>query len=208
MTWPERRTLVIAGVIAVVVSLAAVGGWFWYEAQQRRVAAAYAEAMARVVAARTPQATPEARAAAAAGLEGVIARHPSAPTVSQAAYELGNLKFEAKQYAAARSAYEIALARGSSATVRTLARVGLGYTWEAERDYAKAIDAYQTVLKGLGPRDFMYEEGLMSLARAQELAGQKTEAADTYRKLLKDVPATRRAEDVKTRLAALAGGTR
>jgi tetratricopeptide (TPR) repeat protein len=208
MTWPETRTLVIAGVIAAVVLLAAGGGWLWYEAQQRRVAAAHAEAMTRVLAARAPQATAEARAAAAAGLEDVIARYPSAPTVPQAAYELGNLKYDAKQYGAARRAYEIALTRGSSATVRTLARVGLGYTWEGERDYAKAIDAYQTLVKDLGPRDFMYEDTLMSLARAQELAGKKTEAVETYRKLLKDVPASRRAEDVRTRLAALGGGAR
>ena len=43
----------------------------------------------------------------------------------------------------------------------------------------------------------------MDLARAQELSGKKSEAADTYRRLLKDVPASRRADDVKARLAAL-----
>jgi hypothetical protein len=43
----------------------------------------------------------------------------------------------------------------------------------------------------------------MDLARAQELSGKKSEAADTYRRLLKEVPGSRRADDVKTRLAAL-----
>lgn len=203
MRWPERRTLIIGGVVLVVVVLGATGGWLWYAAQQREVSAAYAATMTRIAAARLPRAPAEARAAAAAELEQLIARYPSAPSVGEAAYELGNLKYDARQYPAARSAYEVALARGVSGTLRTLTRAGVAHTWEAERDYARAIDGYQAVVKNLGPKDFLYEETLMDLARAQELSGKKSEAAETYRRLLKDVPASRRAEDVKSRLAAL-----
>ena len=204
MTWPERRTLIIAGIVLVVVLLGATGGWLWYAAQQREVSGAYAGTMMRVAAARVQKAPAEARVAAAAELEQLIARYPSAPRVGEAAYELGNLKYDARQYPAARSAYEVALARGISGTLRTLTRAAVAHTWEGERDYAKAIEGYQAVVKDLGPKDFFYEETLMDLARIQELAGKKAEAAETYRRLLKDVPASRRAEDVKTRLAALA----
>jgi tetratricopeptide (TPR) repeat protein len=203
MTWPERRTLIIAGVVVAVVALGATGGWLWYAAEQREVAAAYAGTMTRVSAARAPRAPAEARTAAIAELEQLIARYPAAPGVAEAAYELGNLKYDARQYPAARSAYEIALGRGVSGSLRTLTRAAVAHTWEAERDYSKAVDAYQAVVKDLGPKEFLYEDTLMDLARAQELAGKKAEAAETYRKLLKDVPGTRRAEDVKTRLAAL-----
>ena len=203
MTWPERRTLVIAGIVLVVALLGAAGGWFWYDAEQREVSAAYAAAMTRLAAARAPQAPAEGRAAAAAELEQVIARHPSAPAVGEAAYELGNLKYDARQYAAARSAYQVALARGLTGTLKTLSRAGVARTWEAERDYAKAIEAYQALVNDLKPKDFLYDDTLMDLARAQELAGNKSQAVETYRRLLKDVPGTRRAEDVKARLAAL-----
>lgn len=203
MTWPERRTLVIAGIVLIAAFLAAAGGWLWYAAQQREVSAAYAATMTRLAAARAPQAPAEARAAAAAELEQLIARYPSASAVGEAAYELGNLKYEAKQYAASRSAYQVALARGVPGTLRTLSRAGVAHTWEAERDYAKAIEVYQALIKDLGPKAFLYEDTLMDLARAQELAGDKSQAADTYRRLLKDVPTSRRADDVKTRLAVL-----
>jgi tetratricopeptide (TPR) repeat protein len=206
--WPERRTLILAGVVAVVVLLGVTGGWLWYAAQQREVSGAYAATMTRVAAARAPRASADARAAAAAELEQLIARYPSASSVGEAAYELGNLKYDAKQYPAARSAYEVALARGISGTLRTLTRAAVAHTWEAERNYAKATDGYQAVARDLGAKDFLYEETLMDLARAQELSGKKAEAAETYRRLLKDVPASRRAEDVKTRLAALAGAAR
>jgi tetratricopeptide (TPR) repeat protein len=208
MTWPERRTLIIAGVVLVVVLLGVTGGWLWYLAQQREVSGAYAATMLRVAAARVPKASAEARTAAAIELEQLIARYPSAAAVGEAAYELGNLKYDAKQYPAARSAYEVALGRGVSGTLRTLTRAAIAHTWEAERDYAKAIGSYQALVKNLGPKDFLYEETLMDLARAQELAGKKSEAAETYQKLLKDVPASRRAEDVKSRLAALSAPVR
>jgi tetratricopeptide (TPR) repeat protein len=208
MTWPERRTLIIAGVVLIVVLLGATGGWLWYLAQQREVSGAYAATMTRVAAARAPRAPSEARMAATAELEQLIARYPSAASVGEAAYELGNLKYDARQYPAARSAYEVALGRGVSGTLQTLTRAAVAHTWEAERDYGKAIAAYQALVKNLGPKDFLYEETLMDLARVQELAGKKSDAAQTYQKLLKDVPASRRAEDVKSRLAALSAPTR
>ena len=143
--WPEPRTLVLSGVALVVVVLLALGGWYWYDQQQRRVAAAYAEAMTRAYAAQAPQAPADARVRAAHELEQVMAQYPSGAATAEAAYELGNLRYAAQQYAPARGAYEVAVARGSSPTVRTLARASIGYTWEAERNFPKAVDAYQAL---------------------------------------------------------------
>jgi tetratricopeptide (TPR) repeat protein len=203
VTWPAPRTLVAVGIAVVLLAAASFGGWYWYDMQQRRIGAAYAEVMTRAYAAQTPQATTDTRAQVAHDLEELIARHPSGPSAAEAAYELGNLRYAAQQYAAARSAYELAIARGASPTVRTLARVSLGYTWEAERNFPKAVDAYQTVARDLGAKDFLYEQTLLDLARAQELAGRPADAITTYQRLLKDLPAARRADDVRARLVAL-----
>ena len=203
VTWPAPRTLLAVGVAVVLLAAVAFGGWYWYDAQQRRVGAAYAEVMTRAYAAQTPQVTSDTRARVAHDLEELIARHPSGRSAAEAAYELGNLRYAAQQYAGARSAYELTIARGASPTVRTLARVSVGYAWEAERNFAKAVDAYQMVARDLGPKDFLYEQALLDLARAQELAGRATDAISTYQRLLKDVPAARRADDVRARLVAL-----
>ena len=203
VTWPAPRTLVAVGIAVVLLAAASFGGWYWYDMQQRRIGAAYAEVMTRAYAAQTPQATTDTRAQVAHDLEELIARHPSGPSAAEAAYELGNLRYVAQQYAAARSAYELAIARGASPTVRTLARVSVGYTWEAERNFPKAVDAYQTVARDLGAKDFLYEQTLLDLARAQELAGRPADAITTYQRLLKDLPAARRADDVRARLVAL-----
>jgi tetratricopeptide (TPR) repeat protein len=200
---PPTRTLVAAGAIAIVLRAAAAGGWYWYDAQQRRVAAAYAEVMTRVYAAQSPQTPADARARAQQELEQLMARHPSATPVAEAAYELGNLRYASRQWAPARGAYEIAIARGGSPTVRALARTSIGYTWEAERDWGKAIGAFQTVARELGPKDFLFDEVQFALARVQELAGKPADAVTTYERLLKDAPTSVRIEEAKQHLTRL-----
>lgn len=199
----SRRTLVAgAAGIVVVLALGALG-WVWVRTERSRARAEYAGALGRVRLAQAPQAKPEDRAAAVRALEAMLARHPSSDAAAQAAHQLAALRFDAGEYAAARAAYTIAAARASSATLRTLAQAGIGYTWEAERDYAKAIDAYATALGRLNPTDFYYETLLLDLGRSQELAGKKAQAIETYRRLLKELPQARRAQDVRARLTSL-----
>ena len=200
---PPPRTLALIALVVVGVAAVVTGGWFWFDAQARRAAEAYSEAFAQLRASRTPQASPAAKLAAAQVLEAVMARHPSAPGAATAAFELGNLRYEAGEWPGARGAYELAAAASTAPTIRILARASIGYTWEAERNFAKAAEAYQAAGSGLKPRDFMFEELLLDLARVQELAGKKGEAIETYKKLLADAPGSPRAGDLRIRLASL-----
>jgi tetratricopeptide (TPR) repeat protein len=195
--------LVVAGLAVVAVALAALGSWAWWDAQQRRQVAAAAEILARVPAALAPDATAETRLAAARELEALLQRHPSARTVPMTAYELGNLRFAAGQYAAARAAYDIALQRGATGALNAMAGAAAARTWEAERDFGHAAEAYGALATRLTPRSFMYEDALIDQARSLELAGKKDDAIAAYRRVLKDVPTARRADDVRSRLASL-----
>ena len=202
---PSTRTLLLAAAVLIFVGAAAAGGWYWYDTQQRRVAAAYATVMTRVYAAQAPQATAEARASAQRDLEQLLAQQPSAGPMAEAAYELGNLRYAARQWAPARGAYEIALARSGSQTVRALARTSVGYTWEEERDWGHAIEAFQAVARDLGPKDFLYDDVHFALARVQELGGKPADAVATYQRLLKDAPNSLRAEEARQQLTRLGG---
>jgi tetratricopeptide (TPR) repeat protein len=208
MTWPPVRTLVIAGVAVVIVALAAFGGWAWWEAQQRRTMAATAEVLARVQPALAPDATAEVKLAAAKELEQILERYPSARSVPDAAYELGNVRFSSGQYAPARTAYELALQRGASGLVATMSRAGVARTWEAERNFNQAATAYDALVKSLDSRSFLYEDALLDQARVLELAGKKAEAIAIYQKLLKEVPTAKRSDDVRSRLASLGTAAR
>lgn len=200
---PYRRAILIAALVLLVAAVLGGAFWFWQETQERHAAAAYAPAMARLSAARGREMPPEARVAASRELEAALQSYPSATMAAEAAFELAGLRFADGQYAQARSTYEIARARASSKTLQTLAQLGIATTWEAERNFPKAIEAYQTVLGTLTPGEFQFEETLVALARAYELAGKKDDAIQAYRRLLKDVPKTARADDVRARLASL-----
>jgi TolA-binding protein len=200
--------LVIVALVAVAVILAAVGGWAWYDAQQRRTQAAYAGVMVRAEAAAVGETPPESKAAAAAELEQVLQRYPSSRAVPQAAYELGTLRFALHQYPGARTAYELAVQRGATPLIRALARSGIGRTWEAERDFRRAAETYGALVKDLDPRSFLFEDALLDYARTLELAGRKGEAIAAYQRLLKDVPDARHADEVRMRLAALGTAAR
>lgn len=203
MTLPTARALFVTAAAAVTVGLLGAGGWFWYGSMQHRAMAAYAEALTRAQTAQGSQATADARAAAILDLESVLTQYPSGPGAPQVAYQLGNLRYDAQQYAQSRGAYEIALAKGASNTLRVLTQAGVAYTWEAERNYPKAVEGFRAALSGLGPKDFYYEEVLLGLGRAQELAGLKAEAIATYQRALTELTQTRRVEEIRARLAAL-----
>ncbi len=197
-----RLGLKAAGIVAVVAVLG-LAGWLWLRAADARGQAALAASMQQVQQAEGPQASPEARARAIAALQAVVTEHGRSSAAVQAAYELGNLQFEAGDYAAARRAYELALAKGASGSLRTLAASGIGHTWEAEKNYASAVTAYEAVAREIPAGQFFFEDALLDLARAQALAGKPAEARATYERLLKDVPDTQRAADIRARIAAL-----
>jgi len=204
MTLPSRRTILIGLGAFLGLSLVVAATWFWLAAQQREAMAAYATALVAAQSGSSSPATPESRAAAIRQLESVLSRYPSAPGAAQAALELGNLRYVSGSYEAARASWQIAVTRATaSPSLRTLARAGIAQAWEADRNYPKAVEAYQSALTGLAPTDFLFEHLLLGLGRAQELAGQRTEAVATYRRLLADVPQPKAGEEIRARLLSL-----
>ncbi len=191
------------GAGALAVALLGLGAWLWQSRQESRGQLALAEAGQLVLQVETAQGSPEARERAINALQGVIERYPRLGLVPQAAYQLGNLRYAGGQYGAARGAYEVAIGKGATGSMRTLAALGIGYTWEAEKNYANAATAYESALKGLEPKSVLAEEGLLALARVQELGGKPAAALDTYRRVLKDMPESSRGEELRIRIASL-----
>ncbi len=207
MSWlpasPVLRWTLLGLLILVVVGGIAGAGWAWYSAQEARARAALADAAELIQRALAPDGSAGSRELAVKALEVVMAEHSGASIFPQAAYQLGNLHYAGGQYAKARGAFEVALANGATGTVQGLSALGIAYTWEAEKNYPKAQAALEAVLNGRGSKDFLFEEALMDLARVQEFGGNRTAAVATYQRLLKEVPESRRADDVRSRIARL-----
>ena len=204
MTLPTWRTIAIIAAAVAGIVLLGLGGWLWTSIQQQRGMAAYTEALTRARQSEGPETGSTAlRMQAIRDLEGVLALYPSNAMAPQAAYELANLQFAAREYAKARAAYQVTIVKAGSGTLGTLARAGIGYAWEAERKLGDALQAYQRALAELRPTAFYYEELLMDIARVQELDSKKGDAVATYRRILKDLPKGSRADDIRNRLATL-----
>jgi tetratricopeptide (TPR) repeat protein len=199
-----RLGLKIGGVALAVVVLG-LAAWLWLRAEDTRGVAALAASADLVQQADGPQATPDARARAIDALQTILSQHARSSAAVQAAYGLGNIQYQAGDYGAARGAYQIALAKGAAGSLRTLAASGVGYTWEAQKDYANAVTAYEAVARAVPAKQFYFEDALLDLARAQALAGKPVEALATYERVLKDVPDTRRAPDIRAKIAELQG---
>jgi tetratricopeptide (TPR) repeat protein len=200
---PSGRTLILAGAAVLGLIVLGLGAWLWVSVGQSRGLAAYAEALARAEAGLAQDAPEAARSQSIREIEAVLAEYPSSRAASEAAYQLGNLRYANRQYAAARGAYEIALAGGAAGPIRALAAAGIAYTWEAEHDFSRAAEAFKRAGDRLRPEDFLYSDIQFGLARNQELGGQKDASIATYARILEEFPKGRPAEQARARLAAL-----
>src|SRR5437016_9136543 len=97
ITWPSRRTLLVAAGLLVAVLVVGGGATLWYLAAQRAASAAYGEALTLAQRSHGPGGDP---AAAAGRLEATLAQYPSGRRAADAAYELGNLRYAQRQYGA------------------------------------------------------------------------------------------------------------
>lgn len=201
--WHWTRWAVAAAGVIIVVGIGWAGWAAWKSRYESQGAVAFAQARTLAAQSQAPGAAADSRERAEKALEAVIADYPRLSSVAQAAYLLGSMRFAAAQYPQARASYELARAKAGSSSLAALAALDIGYCWEAEKNYAEAEKAYQSAVRGATPKDFLYEEALVAVARAQELGGKQAAAVETYQRLLKDVPDSRRAEEIRSRVASL-----
>jgi tetratricopeptide (TPR) repeat protein len=199
---------VLAGGGLLLLVVLGGGGWYWWSAYHAAASSQFSHASWLVQDALSSQARPEQVEVAVRALEEFIARYPRHALVPQAAYHLGNLRYQTKAYDLARDAYRLALEKRAAGSLGTLCRLGIGYSWEAQGNYKNALAAYQEEAARQGTKDFLHEETLLAVARTQEVLQQREQAIESYRRILRDLPQSGRAEEVRSRLASLEGSAR
>jgi tetratricopeptide (TPR) repeat protein len=200
---PPILWAVYAGAVLAVFAVA-WGGWaLWKTRYEAQGSVALTQARALAAESQAPGASAETRQRAEKALQDTITEYPRLSSVGQAAYLLGSIRFASGQYASARSAFELARDKAGSPTLAALAALDVGYCWEGEKNYEAAEKAYQAAISGSNPKSFLYEEVMLDIARAQDLGGKRAAAIETYQRLLKDLPESRRAEEFRSRMASL-----
>jgi TolA-binding protein len=199
--WTSWAALGLGAVIVVAIGW---GGWVaWKSRYEAQGGMALDQARALVVQAQAASAPPGTRERAEKAVEAVIEGYPHLSSAAQAHYLLGSMRFSAAQYPQARASYEMARLKARSKSLAALATLDIGYCWEAEKNYQAAEKAYQSAISDAKPKDFLYEEGMVDVGRSQELAGKRAAALETYQRLLKELPDTRHAEEIRSRVASL-----
>ena len=199
---PAARWTVLGVGALLVVLLGVVAVWAILQhrdASARQGFAAASTAYRQAMAA-TGETTPLAEAEQS--LKQFLKDHARSASAAQVWYFLGNVEYRRGAHDAAITAFAEA-ARRDTGSIGVLSRLGIGYAWEARKDPTRALAAYEEALKGRGPKEFLYAELLLGVARAQEQLTRTPAAIETYRRLLKDVPDSPRAEEVRARLAIL-----
>jgi len=153
----------------------------------------------------TAERKPEKIEAAKQALEEYRARYPRRRPSPLANYYLANLHYQDRAYEDARSAYTLALERGAKGDLALLCQLAIAYSWEAQGQYANALRAYQDGVARTTPKHFLFEEFLLAQARMQELQKEGPRAIDAYRQLLREHPESRRAQEIRSRIAFLEG---
>ncbi len=198
-TWLEaNRTALIAGGIALIVVVVAVGGYFLWTGHQRAgaeslMATADGIFRAPVVSAEVLQKNPVLRSIgaytdaskkwtdAAQAYEKLAATYPRSPAGALAKFYAGNSLYELKKYEEAIADYRKYLdVAGANAPFAGLAKQSIGYAYEAEKKLPEAEKMFQELSADAGSATAFLS--LFDLARVYEKENQLDKAVETLKK--------------------------
>jgi TolA-binding protein len=211
----RHREIIAAIVVLVVVGAAAIGYFVWHDRVESRAHALLAEALAvqevRVgppAAPGTPNPTasfPTERDRAQAALtkfKAAADRYPSSDAGIYARYQAAVTEMALGDPAAAAAAYQAVIQRGGGSIYSQMARLGLAEAQARSGQYDQAIDTFKELSQrkdGPLPVDGV----LMQLGRTYLQAGKRTEAQQTFTRLVEEYPDSPFNGDAKKELDGL-----
>jgi TolA-binding protein len=221
------RQQIIGGVVLVVVVVALVGGFFWWrqrnDTQSRTLLLeAMAVAEAQVVpppappapgqpttpAANTPPppgSYPSEQAKLSAALPKFMAAadaYPSTKAGIAARYHAASCLVSLGRAKEAMDQYRQVIDRAGNDLYGDMARLGLAEAEVASGQYESAINTYRELAtKTSLPTDAI----LMQMGRAYAKAGKKTEARQSFQRILDEFPQSQYAQAAKKELDAVKG---
>jgi predicted negative regulator of RcsB-dependent stress response len=190
-------------IIAVIVVLAAVGGYAAYYQNQesrraeatvtlRQAAEAYQEAEASLFNAEKLAESDELLKTAQTQLKEVFEKYPNTTFADKARYQYANTLYYQGNYAEARSQFQQVIDehQPESQIDSLYAQKAIGNTYEQERNYEAAIAAYQT--KAFPPtpqlppeiRKFVLAEAKSNQALVYEKSGDTESARAVYKEII------------------------
>jgi len=211
----RRREIIAAVAVLVVVGVAAIGYFVWHDRVESKAHALLADALAvqevRVgppAAPGTPNPTPsypterDRAQAALAKFKVAADSYPSTDAGIYARYEMGVTSMMLGDPSSAATAYQNVIQHGGSGIYTQMARLGLAEAQARNGQYDQAIDTFKELSQrkdGPLPVDGI----LMQLGRTYLDAGKRTEAQQTFTRLVEEYPDSPFNGDAKKELDGL-----
>lgn len=213
-----RQRDIVAGVVLVVVALAAVGGYGWWRSAQNAgandsLAAALAIYEAPVVPLAAPApgspapvpqpgtyTTEEAKLQAALPrfLE-TADRYPSADAGIAARYHAAAILAQLGRFAEAEQRYQEVIQRAGDRIYSRTARLGVADSQVAQGKYDSAISIYTELSRDTASQ-IPVDSVLMQLGRACARAGRKEEATRAFDRIVREFPESLYLSDARREL--------
>jgi tetratricopeptide (TPR) repeat protein len=210
-TYEERQREIQLGIIGVVVLAVVLGGWFaWRQHVQSRSHELLADALVVDNAPVGPPRTPDVKEvrfatereklqAAQAKFKLVADQYPSTDAGLLARYREGGLWLALGNTDAAAKAYQEVINRAGNDVYGQMARLGLAETQARAGQYDQAINTFKELSAnkdGMLPVDGI----LMQLGRTYRDAGKRTEAQQTFNRVVEEFPESPFSADAKREL--------
>lgn len=215
----DRGRELLIGVLAVVLLAAAVAGYFWWRGRaEGRASTLLADAMTVLEAQVTPPATPtpgqnaptpppgtytSERAkleAALPKLTTVYTEHPSTDSAVAARYHAANALAALGRRAEAQTQYQEVIDEGG--IYASMARLGLANLLAGAAEHDRAIAIYKELSAEPGG-NVPVDGVLMQLARTYEKAGRRSEAQQTFSRIVQEYPDSLYAAEARRQLETL-----
>ncbi len=210
----KRETTVLIAVVAVVGAIA-IGYIAWRERVQSRAHALLAEAVVVLEAPISPPPAPgqpaqglrfaterERAQAALTKLKAAADAYPSTDAGLYARYQEGATYMALGNATQAAAAYQQVIDRDGNGIYGQMARLGLAEAQARSGQYDQAIKTYQELSQrkdGPLPVDGI----LMQLARTYRDAGKRTEAQQTFNRIVEEFPDSPYTSDARRELDTL-----
>ncbi|MFM8552804.1 MAG: tetratricopeptide repeat protein [Nitrospiraceae bacterium] len=201
----EHRAKVLAGLVAVLLVVVAIGGAVWYSQRQAEDAYDLSRQAMQLYLDRPADKPTQAddNLKKAIGLyRQVVEQHPRAPVTSLALYHLGNALVQANDLAGAIAAYQQYIAaHGTNKVMLGLVYQRLAFVHLLNGDREQAAKALSAVLDVPGALN--KDQAMFELGKLEESQSRPEGALARYQDLMKSYPNSPFASEATVRIKAL-----
>ena len=201
----ENLTWMMAGIAAAVIVTIAIGGYYWLRQHENTAAEEllhHGMAMLSQASPAAPLPRPDQMQQAVETFRKVIAEYPRSSAAPQAAYMLGNVLSDLKDWEGATKAYqEFTNRHGDHTSLIPLVYQRLAYAQLSQGKLDEAQTTFQMIAKmSSAPNK---DHALYELARINEALQRPEGALAYYRELIKDHPHSPYTEEATIRIKTL-----